>query len=222
MISPVSASRTKAVQRAAALAAGVALTLGVVAIPASAASYTTSTVASVGAWPNSHDGMPAGSAVAQTAAVRRPAYRHHARRVSAARAMAARATNTSTVATVGGMSAAEPAPNAQAVANTPSGCGSLHACMWDYENYSGDLAVITGTGRFDNFATLGGSVCGNWSNCQESTYNSHTTCQVWWYTSPYQQGSRLINTPGSGSPNLFSTYEGNFGNKLNSLINEYC
>jgi hypothetical protein len=94
--------------------------------------------------------------------------------------------------------------------------------MWDNTGYTGDLQVFTGTGRYDNFGNLGGSVCATWNDCALSTYNSHTTCQVWWYTNVSEQGSRLINTPGSGSPNLYSTYEGDFALQLSSMINEYC
>jgi hypothetical protein len=207
------AQRVRALRRAAALAAGIALTLG----PVSASAYTTNTVATVGSWPNSHDGMSTAPAPVAAAASRQPNQRHRSHRKSTASS-----TNVGTVATVGGPSVTEPAPSAQALANTPSGCGSLSACMWDNTAYTGDLEVFTGTGQYNYFGNLGGSVCGTWNDCALSTYNSHTTCQVWWYTDANQQGSRLIDTPGSGSPNLYSTYEGDFARQLSSMINEYC
>jgi hypothetical protein len=137
-------------------------------------------------------------------------------------ALAAAPATVTTAASTGGVSVAEPAPSTLAVANTPSGCASLAACQWDSTGYAGDLSVITGTGRYDNFGNIGGSACGSWYHCQLSTYDSHTTCQVWWYTSTSEQGSRLINTKQSGSSNLYSTYEGDFAYDLASLINYYC
>lgn len=111
--------------------------------------------------------------------------------------------------------------------DSSSQCPVDYSCQWANESYNGD---------FDNYATKYGDFADaknddgecqqegyiGWNDCALSTYDAHTTCTADWYTNANYTGSLLPNTHESGSPDLYSTYEGDFAHQLSSVIAVTC
>lgn len=102
-------------------------------------------------------------------------------------------------------------------------CYTNYSCQYygvNYTSYSD--AYRAGFGDFRQAHNNAPPACGNWFDCQGSTYDGHTTCDADWWTGFNGTGRRLIDHPTSGSPNLTFTYEGYFFDELASLTVANC